>query len=77
MAMEPIDVDKARRIAENKGLRPAKVKGTDIIQFTKQGGERFEVLDWNDFTSTLEDRNLKVFESSGWMKIMKEQGEND
>lgn len=72
MGMEPIDVSDAREIAEEKGLRPAQIEGTDIVQFTKQGGERFDVLDWPEFEKTLEDRGLQVFESSGWMKIMEE-----
>jgi hypothetical protein len=72
MAMEPIDLSEARQIAEDKDLDPARIKGTDIVQFTKEGGDRFEVLDWNDFEETLQNRGLKVFESSGWMKIMEE-----
>lgn len=72
MGMEPIDLSEAREIAQEKGLSPARIEGTDIVQFTKEGGDRFDVLDWNEFEETLEDRNLKVFESSGWMKIMEE-----
>ena len=35
MAMEKIDFAKAKTIAEKKGLKPGKVKGTEGIQFTK------------------------------------------
>lgn len=69
--MEPIDVDKAQSIAQKKGLKPARVKGTEIIQFTREGGSRFEIIQWPDFQSALDQRGLQVFESSGWMKIMK------
>lgn len=72
MVMREIDVRKAISIAQDKGLRPARVKGTDIIQFTRQatGGHRFEVIEWNNFEHTLASRGLRVYESGGWMKIM-------
>lgn len=73
MGMEPIDLSEARQIAEEKGLSPAQIEGTDIVQFTKEGGDRFDVLDWDEFEETLETRGLTVFESSGWMKIMEDE----
>lgn len=73
MGMEPIDLSEARQIAEKKGLSPAQIEGTDIVQFTKEGGDRFDVLDWDEFEETLETRGLTVFESSGWMKIMEDE----
>lgn len=73
MGMEPIDLSEARQIAEEKGLSPAQIEGTDIVQFTKEGGDRFDVLDWDEFEETLETRGLSVFESSGWMKIMEDE----
>lgn len=71
MVMTPIDVSRAQTIATKAGLKPAKVRGTDVLQFTRKGGKNFEVIDWTDFTSTLEDRHLRVYESHGWLKIMK------
>ena len=72
MSMEKISVDKAREIAENKDLQPAIVKGTDGIQFTKGNNPRLKEIDWDDFREKLDDRGLAVYESGGWMKIMKE-----
>ena len=71
MVMEAISVDKAIDIAKRKGLKPGRVKGTKGVQFTKGKNPRLEIIDWDEFKTTLGKRNLKVYESGGWMKIMK------
>ena len=71
MAMEKIDFAKAKKIAENKGLKPGKVKGTEGIQFTKGNNNRLDVISWDEFEKILAKRGLSVYESGGWMKIMK------
>ena len=71
MAMEKIDFAKAKTIAEKKGLKPGKVKGTEGIQFTKGNNNRLDVISWDEFQSILGKRGLAVYESGGWMKIMK------
>jgi len=70
--MERIDLKKAKTIAEKKGLKPGKVKGTEGIQFTKGKNNRLDVIDWNEFESILKKRALAIYESGGWMKIMKD-----
>jgi hypothetical protein len=69
--MEPISVESAIEKAKKKGLRPGRVKGTDGIQFTKGRNNRIDVISWDEFRDTLDQRELQVFESSGFMKIMK------
>ena len=71
MVMEEISVARARQIATKKGLKPGRVKGTKGVQFTKGKNNRLEVIDWDDFEKTLSSRRLSVYESGGWMKIMK------
>jgi hypothetical protein len=71
MVMEEISIDKAKSIASKKGLKPGRVKGTNGIQFTKGKNDRLEVIDWGEFEKTLNARKLAVYESGGWMKIMK------
>ncbi len=71
MAMERIDLAKAREIAKNKGLKPGKVKGTEGVQFTKGKNNRLDVITWEEFEEILEIRKLAIYESGGWMKIMK------
>jgi len=72
MAMEKISTDKARQIARIKGLQPGLVKGTKGVQFTKGKNTRLQVIGWDDFERALATRKLAVFESGGWLKIMKE-----
>jgi hypothetical protein len=71
LVMEQISLDKAKDIARKKGLKPGRVKGTNGVQFTKGSNARLEIIGWDDFEATLKKRGLGVFESGGWMKIMK------
>ena len=71
MVMEAIGIEVAIEKAKKKGLRPGRVRGTDGIQFTKGRNNRIEVISWDEFRSTIQERELEVYESSGFMKIMK------
>jgi len=73
LVMEEIDLDKAKNIAKRKGLRPGRVKGTNGVQFTKGRNPRLETIEWDEFEKTLKRRRLAVYESGGWMKIMKKR----
>ena len=73
LVMEPISIEAAIEKAKKKGLRPGRVKGTDGVQFTKGRNERIEVISWDEFRTTLTERQLEVFDSGGFMKIMKKQ----
>jgi len=69
--MGKIGLDKARMIASNKGLKPGRVKGTEGVQFTKGSNNRLDVISWDDFEQIIAKRKLAIYESGGWMKIMK------
>lgn len=71
MAMTKIDMGKAKTIATEKSLKPGRVVGTSGVQFTKGNNKRLEVIGWNDFEDALSKRGLAIYESKGWMKIMK------
>ncbi len=71
MAMEKIEFEKAKAIAEKKGLKPGKVKGTEGVQFTKGTNNRLDVISWDEFKAIIAKRGLAIYESGGWMKIMK------
>ena len=75
--MNRIDVKKAKTIAEEKGLLPGKVVSSDGIQFTKGDDTRIKVMNWNEFEEELEKRDLAIFESAGFMKIMKKKTEDE
>lgn len=71
MAMKEISLVKAKDIASKKGLKPGNVKGTNGIQFTKGKNDRITTISWDDFEKHLKTRKLSIYESGGWMKIMK------
>jgi len=70
-ALRQIDFDTARRIADAKGLRPAKVKGTETLRFSRADNERMEFITWDEFRDAATSRRLAVYESGGWMKLMR------
>lgn len=71
MAMTKIEIGKAKDIAAQKNLKPGRVVGTSGVQFTKGNNKRLEVISWGDFETALSSRGLAIYESKGWMKIMK------
>jgi hypothetical protein len=71
LVMEKISLVKAKEIARKKGLKPGRVKGTEGVQFTKGNNDRLEIISWDEFEKTIMKRKLSVYESGGWMKIMK------
>lgn len=73
MVMQEISIERAKQIAEEKGLKPGRVKGTEGVQFTKGNNARLEIISWDDFKDTMERRGLAIYESGGWMKIMKKK----
>lgn len=72
MAMQKIAFEKAKNIAKIKGLKPGKVKRTSGVQFTKGTNNRLDVITWDEFEEILAERKLAIYESGGWMKIMKD-----
>ena len=58
-------------LTENRPKPMLPVAGTSGVQFTKGNNKRLQVIDWGEFENALNKRNLAVYESNGWMKIMK------
>ena len=73
MAMDKCkDIEEVKAIAAKKGLKAGRVRDTeDGIQFTKGTNNRLDVISWEEFEKLLNERKLAVYESAGWMKIMK------
>ena len=72
-ALRQIDFETAKRIANEKGLRPALVKGTRTLRFSKADNERMEFITWDEFERAASSRRLAVYESGGWMKLMRKE----
>lgn len=73
MVMGPISVEEAMRIAQRKRLKPGRVRGTNGVCFTNGRNGRIEEISWDEFRRTLRERSLQVYESGGWMKIMRKR----
>jgi len=70
-ALKEISFEYARQIAAVKGLQPSKVRGTTTLRFTKGCSEKLQVITWDEFERTASGRDLAVYESGGWMKLMR------
>ncbi len=80
IAMPPlnkIELERARNIAEDKGLKPGRVLGSDGVQFTWGDDSRIKVIDWKEFERELGERGLAIYESAGFMRIMKRDKNGD
>src|SRR2546427_12726149 len=68
-ALKEISFEYARQIASVKGLQPGKVRGTSTLRFTKGNSDKLQVITWDEFVRTANNRNLAVYESGGWGKV--------
>lgn len=73
MALEKISLEKAKELAEKANVKPGKVKGTEILRFTKDASENIELISWEEFAQILSKNKLAVYASGSWMKIMREK----
>src|SRR5256885_16171708 len=69
-ALKEISFEYARQIASVKGLQPGKVRGTSTLRFTKGDSDKLQVITWDEFVRTANNRNLAVYESGGWVELM-------
>src|SRR2546430_15554029 len=72
-ALKEISFEYARQIASVKGLQPGKVRGTSTLRFTKGDSDKLQVITWDEFVRTANNRNLAVYESGGWREVVGEQ----
>src|SRR2546426_9016066 len=71
-ALKEISFEYARQIASVKGLQPGKVRGTSTLRFTKGDSDKLQVITWDKFVRTANNRNLAVYESGGWGEVVAE-----
>src|SRR2546429_9277172 len=67
-ALKEISFEYARQIASVKGLQPGKVRGTSTLRFTKGDSDKLQVITWDEFGQTANNRNLAGYESGGARK---------
>ena len=76
MSLEPISIEKTKIIAKNFGLVPIKIRGTDQVQICKKmNPEKYQIISWDEFQTTLQNKNLCVGKdrNSNFIKIIKIQ----
>ncbi len=66
-----IGVEDAKKICKKKGLIPATIGSTELITFSKKDNKRMNEVGWDKFESILKKRKLQIYESNGFLKIMK------
>ena len=71
MPLEKITLDRVKAIADDVGLNPGKVIGTELLRFYKKETSNIEPISWDDFEGILNSKGLAVYASGTWMKIMK------
>ena len=74
--LREIDLEEAKRIATSRGLLPSRVRGTSTLRFSNGRNDRLEIIDWTEFERVLTRRQLGIYESGGWMKLMKKREPN-
>ncbi len=68
-----IDIEEAKQIATRRKLQPSRVRGTSTLRFSDGKNDRLEIIDWTEFERILLKRQLGIFESGGWMKLMRKR----
>ena len=46
------------------------------MRFSNGRNDRLEIIDWTEFERILTRRQLGIYESGGWMKLMKRRALN-
>jgi sugar phosphate isomerase/epimerase len=71
--MDKITLEEVKKIAKNYGLKPIRVKGTEIVNIRKNPSDKIEEISWEEFDKALKKRGLAVYKAteSDFLKIMK------
>lgn len=72
MPMEKISNEELLRLQKKYGFKFCRIKGTQVVNIAKHKSDRFEVIDFEEFTATLKRRKLAVYkDKKDFLKIMK------
>jgi hypothetical protein len=67
--LKRITLEEAKKLAERRGLKPARLKGTEIISFVRDYGTRYAPLSWEELEKLVKENEGEIYESNGWIKI--------
>ena len=78
MSLEPIPMDKVKKIAKHYGLSPIKIKGTTQVNIAKNtNSAKYDLISWEEFEQILNEKNLVVCKAynSCFLKLMKKKAD--
>jgi hypothetical protein len=64
-----LTIDEAKRLATEQGLTPGKIKGTNLIEFTRSSNPKVVILEWPEFEKLVVRRKLSIQESGGYLRL--------
>lgn len=77
-ALRKISFEDAIRIAVDAGLIPVTVSVSGTLRFAKKENvtlnNRLHPISWSEFEQEARRRGLAVYESGGWMRLMRDRG---
>lgn len=69
--MTKLNEAETKKNAERYGLRPVKIRDSEVVQLSKKAEGKFELITWQEFFELLKKKRLAVYISkTGYMKIM-------
>lgn len=68
--MRKITFEEAKKIAESKNLKPARLKGTEVISFVRDCGTRYVPLTWEEMRRIIEEKGSEIYDNNGWIRIV-------
>jgi len=73
MTIKPrtLSIDEARRIATVQGIKPAKLKGTNIYELLRTLTSNHEQVTWEELKKGVEENGLAIYESGGYLRIVR------
>ena len=68
--MKEITIEEAKKVAERRSLKPARLKGTEILNFVKDPAGRYEEISWQELEALVKKHDRRINEDNGWLKIL-------
>lgn len=76
--LRKISFEDAIRIAVDAGLVPVRAGPTGVLRFARKENVQFTnklwPVSWSEFEQEARRRGLAIYESGGWMRLMRDRG---
>jgi hypothetical protein len=68
--VKEISFEEAKKIAKRRNLKPARLKGTEILNFIKNPAGRYEEISWQELEALVKKYGRTINEDNSWLKIL-------